>query len=159
MSYGATISERNGSDFDLESFRGSILERTEKKNKNLKRSKLETFRAASNIAADEQQDPRDITFQRSDNLSGHGSISNSPLPGNGLQRPDPSPNVSQEDIPAAPHLQPTDSPTSVQRLKSKTVSFKLGEVRREDEDDELDNLKVCSIKDFESKSNNENANE
>ena len=152
FSLGPTISERNGSDFDLESFRGSILGRTEKKVKNLKRSKLDTFKAASNIAVDEQQDPRDITFQRSDNLSVQGSISNSPLPRNGPPREDPSPNVSQEEIAAAPHPRTTDSPASVHRLKSKTVSFRLGEVRQDARPEDLD-PKDCSIRDFESSSN------
>jgi hypothetical protein len=148
FSHVATISERNGSDFDLGSFRGSLFDASERTRLHaLQRTRrLNTIRTTSNMAnADNlSQNPRDITFRRSD--FSDESINNSPdthaarsgsrtreaisKPNISVHGPNdqallPSADHSAEDLSTHPQL---DSPVSYSRLKAKTVSFQIAEM-------------------------------
>lgn len=146
FSYVATISEKNDSDFDLGSFRGSMLDHNERGRfqYSQRARRLNTIRTISNMANDDthSQNPRDITFRPSE-LSDE-SINDSPeipLVMNGRTRegrttPNIRVNAPNEDnlVPSIDHsmegVSPNgllDSPTSNRRSKAKTVSFQLKE--------------------------------
>ena len=119
------------------SLKGSLFDQSERKNTlsaARKPFKLHTLKAASNVAMDQSADARDITFRPSDVLS-DGSLNDSPESiihqENSQNKPDDleprnSANYSNEGL--ASHA---DSPGSFNRLKAKTVSFKLA--RKQDD--------------------------
>lgn len=152
---GGTISERGGSDFDLGSFRGSLLDHSDRRGR---KRWQESYKASSHIAVEENPDPRDITFQRSDKASVEDKLANSPdiVERNLLFIPNTSPTVSQEEFILNNKIQ-SDSPVSINsRSKSKTVSFNLKNLKKEDKVRELEEYEEQDIEDasYDLKPNN-----
>ena len=153
FSHVATISERNGSDFDLGSFRGSVIDKEEKDKKlspsNLTTGglRLHTVRTASHIAVEEndemEDDPNNITFRPSEMLSDFSN--NSPdiasarhgMRGLNTKRKsalDPhddqlEPSVISGDS----NRDQLESPANIVRNHSRTVCFKINETDEREE--------------------------
>jgi hypothetical protein len=165
FSHVATISERNGSDFDLGSFRGSLFDNSERGRfeYHQRARRLNTIRTTSNMANTENQslNPRDFTFRPSD-LSDE-SINNSPdthIARSGSRNRDGivKPNISvygpQDEalMKSADHsieesINPNqlDSPVSHSMSKAKTVSFQITELDgKEDSPEPNDHLEAES---------------
>lgn len=153
FSHVATISERNGSDFDLGSFRGSMFDNSERErfNHHQRGRRLNTIKTGSNVANGDHmsQNPRDITFRPSD--FSDESINNSPdthmaRSGSRAREGFTNPNISvygPQDEAVATSIDHSieesiipnqlDSPVSHSMSKAKTVSFHITEMEGKEE--------------------------
>jgi len=155
FSHVATISERNGSDFDLGSFRGSMIDRDDKDKRLISLNQVSgglrstNLRAASHIAVEEneneERDMRDITFRPSELMSDF-SLNNSPDNLPTRIRPRDAGIFKRNSIldPREGHMEGSemsgedsrghiDSPGSISRIPSKTVCFKINETEEKED--------------------------
>lgn len=165
MSMGDTISERNESDFDIASIRGAMFQ--EEKNRHrptmeqvnpIRIKQLSMHRTTSHLAAEDNNSPKDVTFMKSDLMSGDGEDSINESPERGLG----SIGLLNE---MAEHRQDThyhsNSPSGV-KTKDRFPFSRLqvsmhgsnGELGDHREESEADNMSQCKLSTNFSKEDN-----